>query len=656
MDKKTILGIVVVAVLFLGFAYVNTKQQEKYQQEMAAWQAYQDSVAAASRPAVPAADSAAGGVAESVVAASGETAASEAEADLAQTVRQRRIAAMGEYLTAAQEAEPEEFTVENEVMTVRFSTRGGQITGVTLKDYTKYAPRGQRDQLIELMDPASARFDMSFYVKNGLNNVKVNTMDYVFRAEPVETAGDARRVTMRLAVAENAWLEYEYLIYNKQAPERDYLVDFNVRLVNMAPQMANQTAIGIDWSNVSYQNEKGFQNENMYTTLAYRFPGESSIEELGMSDGAKSKSVSTAVNWVAFKQQFFSSVFIAPQNVSSANMAFDTAAPGSELLKSFSVQMAVPYSAQVEGYDFAFYFGPNKYAILKKVTDNNGADLHMERLIPLGWGIFGWVNRWCVIPVFDFLRNYIGSFGIIILILVILVKLVISPLTYKSYVSMAKMRLIKPQVDELNKKYPKKEDAMKKQQATMELYKKAGINPMGGCIPMLIQLPILIAMFRFFPASIELREQPFLWADDLSSYDSIVNLPFSIPFYGDHVSLFALLMAVSLFGYSWFNYQQTASSQPQMAGMKFMMVYMMPIMMLLWFNSYSSGLCYYYLLSNLFTIGQTLVIRRIVDDEKIHAVMQANAARKSKGKKSKFQQRYEELMRQQEAQQRAKRK
>ena len=652
MDKKTILGIVVVAVLFLGFAYVNTKQQEKYQQEMAAWQAYQDSVAAASRPVVPAADSAAGGAAESAVAASGETAAPEAEADLAQTVRQRRIAAMGEYLTAAQEAEPEEFTVENEVMTVRFSTRGGQITGVTLKDYTKYAPRGKRDQLIELKDPASARFALSFYVKNGLNNVKVNTMDYVFRAQPEQVEGDARRVVMRLPVAADAWLEYEYLIYNKQVPERDYLVDFNVRLVNMAPQMANQTSIGIDWSNVSYQNEKGFQNENMYTTLAYRFPGESSIEELGMSDGAKSKSVSTAVNWVAFKQQFFSSVFIAPQNVSSANMAFDTAAPGSELLKSFSVQMAVPYSAQVEGYDFAFYFGPNKYAILKKVTDNNGADLHMERLIPLGWGIFGWVNRWCVIPVFDFLRNYIGSFGIIIFILVLLVKLVISPLTYKSYVSMAKMRLGKPQIDELAKKYPKPEDAMKKQQATMELYKKAGINPMGGCIPMLIQLPILIAMFRFFPASIELREQPFLWADDLSSYDSIVNLPFSIPFYGDHVSLFALLMAVSLFGYSYFNYQQTASSQPQMAGMKFMMVYLMPVMMLLWFNSYSSGLTYYYFLANILTIGQTLVIRRMIDDEKIHAVMQANAAKNKNRKKSKFQLRYEELLRQQEEAQR----
>ena len=653
MDKKTILGIVVVAALFLGFAYFNTKQQEKYQQEkyqqeMAAYQAYQDSVAAATRPVVPVADSTAVAASSAVVP--------EAEANAADAVRRQQVAALGEYLAGARDAEAEEFTVENDVMIVTFSTRGGRITGVTLKDYTKYAPRGKRDQLIELMDPASARFDLSFYVKNGLNNVKVNTMDYVFRAQPEQVEGDARRVVMRLPVAADAWLEYEYLIYNKQVPERDYLVDFNVRLVNMAPQMANQASIGIDWSNNSYQNEKGFQNENMYTTISYRFPGESSIEDLGMSEKSKSKSISTSVNWVAFKQQFFSSAFIAPQNVTNANLAFDTAAPGSELLKSFSAQMTVPYTVQTEGYDFAFYFGPNKYAILKKVAAADGEELHMERLIPLGWGIFGWVNRWCVIPVFDFLRNYIASFGIIILILVILVKLVISPLTYKSYVSMAKMRLIKPQVDELNKKYPKKEDAMKKQQATMELYKKAGINPMGGCIPMLIQMPILIAMFRFFPASIELREQPFLWADDLSSYDSIVNLPFSIPFYGDHVSLFVLLMAVSLFGYSYFNYQQTASSQPQMAGMKFMMVYMMPIMMLLWFNSYSSGLCYYYLLSNLFTIGQTLLIRRMVDDDKIHAVMQANAAKRSKGKKSKFQQRYEELLRQQEAQQRTKRK
>ena len=605
MDKKSIIGIAVVAVLFLGFAYFNSQQQKEYLEQKAAYEAYVDSVAAAARAAAPVADSLASG--NGVQA---EVAAAEAAA----AVRERQVETLGESLTAAREAEAEEFIVENDVMAVLFSTRGGQIKGVTLKDYTQYGPRGKRDRKIEMMDPATARFGLSFYLKNGLKNVPVNTLDYVFTARPVVGEADgAKSVVMRLPVAEGAYLEYRYLIYDTEAPERDYLVDFDVRLVNMAPEMANQTQIQIDWANTTFQNEKGFQNENMYTTLSYRFPDETSIEELGMSEGAKSKNISTQVNWVAFKQQFFSSVFIAPDNVSYANLAFDTAAPESSLLKTFTAQMGVPYTPQTEGYDFAFYFGPNKYSILKKIGEPGGADIYLERLVPLGWGIFGWVNRWCVIPVFDFLRNYIGSFGIIIFILVLLVKLVISPLTYKSYVSMAKMRLVKPQIDELAKKYPKPEDAMKKQQATMELYKKAGINPMGGCIPMLIQMPILIAMF-------------------------------------------ALLMAVSLFGYSYFNYQQTASSQPQMAGMKFMMVYMMPIMMLFWFNSYSSGLCYYYLLSNIFTIGQTLVIRRMVDDNKIHAIMQANAAKKSKGKKSKFQQRYEELMRQQEAQQRAKRK
>ena len=647
MDKKSIIGIAVVALLFFGFAYFNTQEQKKYQEEMAAWQAYQDSVAVAKRPVAPAADSVA-------LTAGGQDPEQAAEA-----ARERRVAALGEYLAAARDGEEREFVVENDVMAVTFSTRGGQIRDVLLKDYTKYAPRGERNIPVSLMDPATARFDLSFFVKNGLNNVKVNTMEYVFTPSAGGTTADgARAVRMRLPISETAALEYEYLIYDTKAPARDYLVDFDVRLVNMAAEMANQTSIGIDWSNTSYQNERGFKNENMYTTVAYRFPGESSIEELSMSDEERSKEITTSVNWVAFKQHYFSSVFIAPQNLSYADVGFTTAQPGSGYIKDFSARMTVPYTAQTTGYDFAFYFGPNEYSILKKVGDTDAADgdLYLERLIPLGWGIFGWINRWCVIPVFDFLRNYIPSFGIIILILAVLVRLVISPLTYKSYVSMAKMRLIKPQVDELAKKYPKQEDAMKRQQATMELYKKAGINPMGGCIPMLIQMPILIAMFRFFPASIELRGQSFLWAGDLSSYDSVLNLPFSIPFYGDHVSLFALLMALSTFGYSYYSYQQTASSQPQMAGMKFMMLYLMPLMLLFWFNDYSSGLCYYYLLSNLLTIGQTLIIRRMVDDTKIQAIMQANAARKSNGRKSKFQQRYEELLRQQEAQQRAKRK
>lgn len=651
MDKKSIIGIAVVAVLFLGFAYLNTKEQKKYEQEMAAWQATQDSLAAVNRAAAVAVDTTA------VIAPTDSVAVAEAAA----AVRERQVETLGEYLAAAREAAPEEFTVENDVMSVRFSTRGGQVTGVTLKDYRKYAPRKEEGRPVEMMDPETAQFGMTFYVRNGLNNVDVNTLDYVFEADPVTTTPDgAQLVVMRLPVAADASLEYRYLIYDTASPERDYLVDFDVRLVNMAAEMANQTQIRLDWAASTYQNEKGFKNENMYTTVAYRFPGDSSVEELSTSEEERSKEVTTSVNWVAFKQQFFSSVFIAPENVSYANMGFTTAQPGSGYVKNFRAQMTVPYTADTEGYDFAFYYGPNKYSILKKVTATEGDDLYMERLIPLGWGIFGWVNRWVnrwfVIPVFDFLRNYIPSFGIVILILAVLIRLIISPMTYKSYVSMAKMRLIKPQVDELAKKYPKQEDAMKRQQATMELYKKAGINPMGGCIPLLIQMPILIAVFRFFPASIELRDQPFLWADDLSSYDSILNLPFSIPFYGDHISLFALLMAASMFFYSYYNYQQTASTQTQMPGMKFMMVYLMPVMLLLWFNSYASGLCYYYLLSNLLTIGQTLVIRRMVDDSKIQAIMQANAARKSNGKKSKFQQRYEELMRQQEAAQRAKKK
>ena len=642
MDKKSITGIAIVAVLFLGFAYFNSKQQEKYQRELAAYQARQDSLAALNAPVrpAPAPDS------TSLTAGVPDDAAmSMPEAEY-----RRRSELLGDALAEAHAAEAAEIVAENDVMKVTFSTRGGQVTDVVLKDYTRYAPRGERNEPIRLFDPESARFNMQFYIRNLRNQtVPVNTMDYVFRAEPVQRAGDAQRIVMRLPVAEGSALVYEYTLYDSKTPSRDYLVDLRVRIENMGGLMANQTTVGIDWSNTSYQNEKGFKNENMYTTLSYRFPGESSIEDLGMSEESKSKEVTTKINWVAFKQQFFSSVFIAGENMQNAKLAFDTAKPGSDYLKNFSARMTVPYSMQTEGYDFAFYFGPNKYSILKQVVDGKNGELHLERLIPLGWGIFGWVNRWCVIPVFDFLRNYISSFGIIILILAVLIKLVISPLTYKSYISSAKMRVIKPEVDALAKKFPKQEDAMKKQQATMELYKKAGINPMGGCIPMLIQMPILIAMFRFFPASIELREQPFLWADDLSSYDSVWNLPFSIPFYGDHVSLFALLMTVTLFVFSYFNYQQTASSQPQMAGMKFMMVYLMPIMMLFWFNNYSSGLCYYYFLSTLISIVQTLVIRRMIDDEKIHAIMKANVAKRTNGKKSKFQQRYEELMREQQA-------
>ena len=637
MDKKSIIGIVLTGLIFVGFAIYTSKQQKDYQQKLQEYNAYM------AQHEQQEADL------QSVVDA---TTAQSAEEGVAMSNEEReqrlKVARYGATLAESRGGEAQIVTLENDLLKLDISSMGGQIVNAELKEYTRYAPKEERNELIKMFDPESANFDMSFYIKNGTNNVQVKTSEYNFEVLPVEKSDSQQKVAMRLHVGEGAYYVYEYTLYNEADPSRDYLVDFKVRLENMAPLMAKQSSIGIDWSNRSYQNERGFQNENMYTTIAYRLPGESAIEELGMSDESKSDEVSSSVNWVAFKQQFFSSAFIAPENVTYAKMAFNTAKPGSGYIKDFSAEMAVPYDSEVSEYDFSFYFGPNKYAVLKNIVDENDNKIALERLIPLGWGIFGWINRLLVIPVFDFLRQYIPSFGIIILILAILVRLIIFPLTYKSYLSTAKIRVIQPEIAAINEKYPRQEDAAKKQQATMELYKKAGINPLGGCLPMLIQMPVLIAMFRFFPASIELRGQSFLWADDLSSFDSVLNLPFNIPFYGDHVSLFCLLMAVALFTFSFINYNQSSASQPQMAGMKFMMVYMMPIMMIFWFNNYSSGLNYYYFLSSLLSMGQTFLIRTMVDDNKIHAMIQANAKKNTKGKKSRFQQRYEELLRQQE--------
>ncbi|HIW52118.1 MAG TPA: membrane protein insertase YidC [Candidatus Alistipes excrementipullorum] len=637
MDKKSIIGIILTGLIFVGFAVYTTKEQQKYQKQLAEYNAYM----AKQQQQQNLLD------AESAETAA-EAVQTETEVSPEERAAMEKVARYGETLAAYRDREPQTVTVENEFLKLDFSTRGGQIINAELKEYTKYAPKGERNERVRLFDPATARFDMSFYVKNGTNNVKVNTSEYDFEVLPLEANDSLQRLTMRLPVAEGAYFTYVYTVHNGTDPERDYLVDLDVHLENMAPVMSKQSSLGIMWSNTSYQNERGFQNENTYTTVAYRLPKESSISDIGMSEEGREEEVSSSVNWVAFKQQFFSSVLIARSNFTYADMSFDTCKPGSGYIKDFMAEMSVPYNAETDGYNFAFYLGPNKYAILKNITDENGDKIALERLIPLGWGIFGWVNRWVTIPVFDFLRQYISSFGIIILILAILVKLVISPLTYKSYLSSAKMRVIKPEMDALNAKYPNPDDAMKKQQAMMDLYKKAGINPLGGCLPMLIQMPIIIALFRFFPASIELREQPFLWSDDLSSYDSVLNLPFNIPFYGDHVSLFALLMAGMLFFFSYVNYKQTASGQPQMVGMKFMMVYLMPLITLFWFNNYSSGLCFYYFLTTALSLVQTYAIRYMMDDNKIHAMIQANAAKKGNGKKSKFQQRYEEIMRQQE--------
>ena len=621
--------------IFIGYVMYSSKQQAEYQEYMKQVQA--EEVAKAEAEQAELAER------EAAIAAD-----STALATAAEQAANREVEMYGQSLSSARNAEAKAFTMSNDYLTVDFTTQGGMMSKVTLEEYTKYAPKDERNEKVVLYDPKSAKFDMEFYIKRGLNNVKVNTAEYVFQSEGVRREEGCQRLAMRLEVSQGAYLVYEYVLYDEKNPSRDYMLDFNVKFENLSPIMADQSTIGVEWSNRTYQNERSYKNENMYTTLSYRLPGEEVVEDLGMSEGEASEYVEEPVNWLAFRQQYFSQVFVAYDNFAYANAGFSTEDAGSGYLKHYKSTMGLAYNPQVAGYSMSIYCGPNKYAVLSDVEGPNGEELSMERLIPLGGWLIGWFNRWIVIPVFDFLSKYIANFGIIILILTLLVKALIFPLTYKSYLSTAKMRVIKPEMDALNAKYPRQEDAMKKQQEMMNLYKKAGINPMGGCIPMLIQLPLLWALFRFFPSSIELRGKSFLWADDLSSYDSIVDLPFSIPFYGDHVSLFALLMCLAMVGFSYFSYQQNSASQPQMAGMKFMMVYMMPAMMLFWFNDYASGLCYYYLVSQVITMIQMTAIRRFVDDDKIRALMARNASKQKNKKKSKFQLRYEELMRQQE--------
>jgi YidC/Oxa1 family membrane protein insertase len=369
------------------------------------------------------------------------------------------------------------------------------------------------------------------------------------------------------------------------------------------------------------------------STIYYRFVDEEVDYMSPTSD--KQESLKTKVKWIAFKQQFFTSVLIADNAFDSPTIESKTPdKTSSEHVKLLSANFSLPYEhKQTESYGLHFFFGPNHYQTLKKVDDYN-----LEKQIHLGWGIFGWVNRFIVIPIFNFLNGFNLNFGLIILILTIIIRIIILPLTFGSFKSQAKMKVLAPEIAEINSKYPDTADAMKKQQATMALYKQAGVNPMGGCIPGLLQLPILIAMFNFFPASIELRQQSFLWAKDLSTYDSILDFGFNIPFYGDHVSLWTLLMTLSTLLFTRLNMQMTAATNPSM---KWMM-YIMPVMFLGIFNNYSAGLSYYYFLSNMFGLGQQYLFKAFIDEDAIHRQIQENKKRPAK-KPSSFQQRLEKM-------------
>lgn len=532
------------------------------------------------------------------------------------------------------------FYLENDLMKIGLSSLGGKIVYVELKNYKTW------DGLpLLLMDSDTNQFGFSFFA----NNRTINTNSFYFQPEWVEGFGkgdDTIRVNgdnqaqfaLRLyASTDTVFSKNQYIEYLFTLKGNNYMLGFDVNFRGLDKTIdAARGYVDFEWSTDLRKQEKHVDQFNG-STIYYKL-NEDKVEYLSETKD-DDESLRDQIKWVSFKEQFFSSVLIADHYFVDPIMNVSTSVtpPSERYLRSLYYKVGVPYTgAAEETVGMSMYFGPNKYNILRKYK------LDLERQIPLGWSFFlmQWINRYAVLPVFNFLGSFGWNYGIVILVLTILLKFVLFPIAYKTYLSSAKMKLLKPEVDEISAKFPKKEDAMKKQQATMAMYKKAGVNPMSGCIPVLLQMPILIAMFRFFPASIELRQEAFLWANDLSSYDSIWNLPFNIPFYGDHVSLFCLLMTISTIIYTYMNNQMMGSGSQQLPGMKTMM-YIMPVMFLGIFNNYSSGLSYYYLLVNLITFAQMYIFRWFVDEDKLHRQIQENKLKPVKV--SNFQKRLEDM-------------
>ena len=613
MNKNTIFGFVLIGIILIGFSWYNTKLFKEQERE----RFVRDSIAAVE-------------VLKNAPALDSSALVTVSERDSLSVIRETAPIYKDSLLEAASRAEEEFYTLENDKISVTFTTKGAQASQVLIKNYYT------SDSLaLYLMKKNSSNFGIDFYTDQQLN-----TADFNFeKVEQTDTS-----LVMRLNFSTGSYIDHIYTL----RPD-DYMMDFNLKMVGMSKFISkNVTQLGVDWKMTIPRLERGYDNEKNYSTIDYKFPGESSIESLGLRKAEAHADIATKVEWFAFQQQFFSAILVARNNFTNGDLAFKffpEENPDKNLM-TCGANMQVEYiAADVVTIPFRFYYGPNLYKVLKSY------DYGFEKIVPLGGWLIGWINRVIIINFFDFLSRYIVSYGIIILLMTIFIKLIISPLTFKSYVSSAKMRVLKPEVDKINEKYPRKEDAMKKQQEMMALYKKTGVSMFGGCLPMLLQFPILFAMFRFFPASFELRQQPFLWAKDLSAYDSILQLPFHIPLYGDHVSLFAILMAVSMYLYARMTMDQMPSGQ-QMAGMRSMQLYFMPIFLLVLCNNFSSGLSYYYMLSNIITIIQTWAIRKyFIDEDKIYAQLKAKAASAKTQKKSKFQQRLDEIYKQQQAMQ-----
>ena len=617
MNKNSVIGFILIGVILFGFSWYQSRQYRK----QAEYQAQLDSLALAQMQEQMRADSIYRAEHPELYAADslGTSASAVAPGHTARPIYKDSS------LNVASNADASMHVLSNDKVEVTFTTKGAQPYSVMIKDYMTYDSTA-----LYLIKPDMSEYGVTVYARES-----INTKNFVFDV----TESTDSTLVMRLPFANGGYIEQKYTLQ-----PGSYMVRNELSFVGMEEVIPrNVTMFDIDWSVVIPRLEKGYNNELQNSKLNYRFPDDKKVHDIGRGRDAD-KRLDARVSWFAFQQQFFSAIMRAENDFASTDLKvkfFEEDDPQRDLMAcSASMRCDLDVNSSKVTVPFDFYSGPNDFKTLKSY------DQKYEKIIPLGGWLVGWISRIAIIPCFDFFGKFISSYGIIILLMTILIKLVVSPLTIKSYISSAKMNVIRPEVDKLNEKYPKQEDAMKKQQAMMNLYKRAGINPMGGCLPMLLQFPILFAMFRFFPASIELRQQSFLWADDLSAYDSILDLPFRIPLYGDHVSLFALLMAISMFVYSKMTLSQM-SNDPNMAGMKFMSVWLMPIMMLFICNNLSSGLSYYYLLSNLITMLQTWFVRRfVVDEKKIHAQLAATEGKPLP--KSKWQQRLEEAQKMQE--------
>ncbi|CAI2767449.1 membrane protein insertase YidC [Flavobacterium collinsii] len=529
-------------------------------------------------------------------------------------------------------------TIENEKIKLKIANKGGFIVEATLKGFERFEKDSKK--LVELIKDNNSNLNIQLQTTD---NRTLNSKDLYF--EPALTKnGEDQILTMRLKAGANEFLEYKYVL-----KPNDYLIGFDVRSQGLNKVLNSSKPLDLVWDLKSYRNEKSIAIEKRYAQLEYEYGDE---KYSSVSDGVGKEDTPEKVSYVAFKQHFFAAILATDKPFEKSKLQSDALVKDEKIdttfVKQFKATVPLAFSNGELDYKMSLYFGPADYKVLKSYDKN------FEKIIPLGWGIFGWINKLIFIPLFGFLSSTIGlSLGIAIIIFTIIIKLAMSPITYKSFLSQAKMKVLRPEITELGEKF--KKDPMKKQQETMKLYNKAGVNPMAGCIPALIQLPFMYASFQFFPAAFELRQKSFLWADDLSSFDAVVKLPFHIPLYGDHISLFPILAAIAIFFYMKMTSgdQQMAAPQqegmPDMAKMMKIMIYVSPLMMLIFFNSYGAGLSLYNFISNLITIGIMYVIKNyIVDSDKIHAQIQENKLKEPK-KQSKFQQRLQEVMEQQEA-------